>query len=492
MDINYLLLVPVLFPAACAILLTVCPTLKNRGAMDFFVPVSLALELVFTVLCAALAKDGLKILSLTSSLSLTLRPDRFGVVISVLVAVMWLMSGIFSHEYMEDEEHLTRYYAFFLLTEGALMALSFAANYLTMYLSFELMTLLSVPLVLHNGTDKARAAALKYLYYSIFGACLGLLGFFFMGHFGVSTEFVPGGTLDPVKAAGHEGALIAVTFLAVLGFGAKAGMFPLQAWLPTAHPEAPAGASALLSGIITKAGVLAILRVIYFVVGPDLIRGTWAQYALLGLALTTILLGSVLAYKEKVLKRRLAYSTVSQVSYVLFGLFLLEPTALLGAMLHVVCHAVIKNDLFLSAGAIIHKTGKTDVRELRGIGKSMPWVMWSFTIASLGLVGIPPLGGFVSKWYLSQGSLMSGIPVISWLGPAVLIVSALFTAGYLFSITIKGFFPGEDFDYGSLDSREPTWYMRAPLVILAALTVIIGIYPTPVIEFIGPAVSALF
>ena len=175
---------------------------------------------------------------------------------------------------------------------------------------------------------------------------------------------------------GNENLLFAVWLMMMVGFGAKAGMLPLQAWLPTAHPVAPAPASAVLSGLITKAGVMAIIRVTFYLFGAEFLKGSWAQTVLIVLALATVFAGSMLAYKEKVLKKRLAYSTVSQVSYVLFGLFLLNATGFAGALLQMVFHAVVKNLLFLSAGAIIYKTGKTDVRQLTGIGKEMPIVLW--------------------------------------------------------------------------------------------------------------------
>lgn len=476
MNIDYLMLAPILLPAAGAGCLG-AKALKNEGWRRFFVVALLGVELILTVLCAVLSKNGLTLLSLSRGLDVYLKLDLLGVIFSLLVAFMWLMSGLFSQEYMAHEEELGRYYAFLLLSETALMILCFAGNYLTLYLGFELMTLMSVPLALHSQTKAAVNGGFKYLFYSVFGACLGLLGFFTVNTYGVSTVFTPGGVMDPGRVAGHEGFVVAAAFLAVLGFGAKAGMFPLHVWLPAAHPEAPAGASALLSGVITKAGVLSVIRVIFYEFGADTLRGTWAQYVLLALTLVTVFLGSMLAYKEKIFKKRLAYSTVSQVSYILFGLMLLTPTAFTGAVLHVAVHSAIKNALFFTAGAIILKTGKKDVRELRGIGKEMPVTMWCFTLCSLGLVGIPPLGGFASKWYLAAGSLESGIPIFSWLGPVVLLVSALLTAGYLFSITVSAFFPGADHDYGALVKREPTGWITLPLILLTALTAFLGLCP---------------
>ena len=263
----------------------------------------------------------------------------------------------------------------------------------------------------------------------------------------------------------------------IVGFGTKAGMFPMHGWLPTAHPVAPAPASAVLSGVITKAGVLGIIRSVYYVAGPDMIKGTWVQYTWIILSVLTIFMGSMMAYKEKILKKRLAYSTVSQVSYILFGLSVMQPVAFVGALMHVIFHSLVKNTLFVSAGAIICKTGKTKVRQLVGIGKEMPVTMWCFTLVSLTLIGIPPTSAFVSKWYLISGALDSGILGLSWIGPIVLLISALLTAGYLLTISIKAFLPGEDYNYAKLVNHEPTWRMLMPMIVMTALAVILGIWP---------------
>ena len=351
------------------------------------------------------------------------------------------------------------------------------------------MTLLSVPMVVHERTPQAVAAGVKYLVYSIFGAMLGLMGIFFFNHYLGTVTFAPGG-VAPLSGAVTPGLLV-VTFLVILGFGTKAGMFPMHGWLPTAHPVAPAPASAVLSGVITKAGVLAIVRVVYFLVGAKALAGTWVQTAFMILALITVFMGSMLAYREPLLKKRLAYSTVSQVSYVLFGLSCMVPEAFEGALLHVLAHSTIKDALFLCAGAIIHQTGKTMVSDLRGIGKQMPVTIWCWTIASLGLIGIPPTGGFVSKWQLATGSLASGMGALSVIGPVVLIVSALLTAAYLLPVTIYGFFPGSDFDYASLEKKEPGWLMLVPMLLLAAGVVLTGVLAQPLISAFASVASAV-
>ncbi|MBQ0071398.1 MAG: hypothetical protein KBS81_06035, partial [Spirochaetales bacterium] len=360
---------------------------------------------------------------------------------------------------------------------------SLADNLITFYVFFELMTLMSLPLVIHELHKAAIMAGLKYLFYSIAGAFMALFGIFFLSSFGGLGSFTAGGMLDAAKVQNSTGLLLASAFLMIVGFGTKAGMFPMHGWLPTAHPEAPAPASAVLSGVITKMGVLAIIRVVYFTIGAAALRGTWVQYVWLGLTLTTVFMGSMLAYKEKIMKKRLAYSTVSQVSYVLFGLALLNRTAFVGALLHVIFHSLVKNTLFMTAGAIIYKTHKTMVKDLTAIGKEMPITIWCFTLVSLTLVGIPPTSGFVSKWFLATGALETGAPIFAWLGPVVLLVSALLTAGYLLSITIMGFFPGKDFDYSTLEKKEPNLFMTVPLLVMTVLAVVCGMFPSSLVNF---------
>ena len=305
-------------------------------------------------------------------------------------------------------------------------------------------------------------------------------------------------SLPGAAAGGNTAILLIAACACLLGFGVKAGMFPMHAWLPAAHPVAPAPASAALSAVIVKAGVLAVVRVVYYIFGPDFLRGSWVQTAWLTLTLLTVFMGSMLAYREPVLKKRLAYSTVSQLSYILFGLAVMNVTAVTGGLLHVLAHGFIKAVLFLVAGAIICTTGRTRVEELRGIGKEMPLTMWCYTIASLGLIGIPPTGGFISKWYLAIGSLQSNTPafagigpVFRWLGPVVLLVSALLTAGYLLPLTIHGFLPGADYDYAHLQKREPSPWMTVPIVILTVLSVLLGLFPNLLTDRIMGFVSTL-
>ena len=236
----------------------------------------------------------------------------------------------------------------------------------------------------------------------------------------------------------------------------------------------------MLSGVITKMGVLGIIRTIFYIAGAELLRGSWVQYAFMALTLVTVVMGSTLAFNEKLFKKRLAYSTVSQVSYVLFGLSTLTELGFVGACLHIVFHSLIKNTLFMSAGAVIHKTEITEVDGLKGIGKRMPVTMILFTVVSLGLIGIPPTGGFVSKWNLAEGALSAGMKA-GWIGPACLLLSAILTAAYLLSISIRAFFTGES--ELNTEKCEAGWKMLAPMALLALLSVVLGMFPGGLIGY---------
>lgn len=491
-----LMILVVLFPAVCAALCWALPALRGDKARDRFVLCALAVTFVLVIALCLTGDGAITLFSIPESLPVVLSSDGIARLFAVLMSGMWLLSGAFSFQYMTHEGSQRRYYTFYLFTLAALMGLCFAGTLVTMYLFFEMMTLLSVAMVLHSMSKEAVAAGLKYLLYSIAGAMMGLMGVFFFSAKATTPAFVAGGTLDAAWLSTNTPLMLAILFVTIVGFGTKAGMFPMHGWLPTAHPIAPAPASAVLSGVITKAGVLCIIRVLYYVVGADLVRGTWAQTALIILSLITVFMGSMMAFKTNGLKKRLAYSSVSQVSYVLFGLFMLNEVAFRGAMLHVYFHSIMKNLLFLSAGSIIFKTGLTDVRDLTGIGKKMPATLWCFTLAGCSLVGVPPLCGFFSKWQLAQGALSSGVAVFSWLGPVVLLVSALLTCGYLLPISINGFFPGHTGhghgeETAAVESCEVPMNMLVPMIILAVLLFVLGFAPALVEGPVAAVAAAL-
>ncbi len=440
------------------------------------------------VLCVLPARE-LRLMTIQGSLYLALENDLLSKLFLVLISAVWLLAAVFAGPYLRHAGRERQFQGFYTMTLGALMGLALANNFVTLYMFFEMMTLLTVPLVLHSGTPAARRAGLKYLGYSVFGAGMALAGYFFLSHYLTVQRFTGGGVLNPRLAAEHRPLLLNVYFLMMVGFGAKAGMMPMQAWLPTAHPVAPAPASAVLSGIITKGGVLAMMRVTYYLFGADFLRGSWAQYALTALALCTVFTGSMLALKEKVLKKRLAYSTVSQVSYVLFGMLLLSPGGMRGALLQMTFHALAKDALFMAAGAIIMASNFTTVDQLVGIGKRMPKTMLAFSAAALSIIGIPPMSGFISKWYLAAAALNSESRLVGYLGVAMLILSALMTAGYLLPIAVRGFFPGRDV---LVEYREVGPQMTVPMLLLAAAVLLLGLFPNGLQAWISLLLPQIF
>lgn len=491
------LLLPILFPTAAGIAILALPNKafafgrpgkERRGICSVTggMFVITALLLLYALLSTS-SKDMPQVaFFLTRKLPIQFGFDEIGRIFAVTVSAVMLLAGIFSFVYMKHEHREKRYYGFYLIMYGMLNGLCFADNLVTFYLFYELMTVVSMPLVLHTQTKEAVLAGLKYLFYSFCGAYMVLFGLFCLNRFCLSNTltFGAGGILDMTLVEGHETLLLVTAFLMILGFGVKAGMFPLHAWLTAAHPAAPAPVSAVLSGIVVKAGVLGMIRVVYYLFGTRFLAGTWVQYTWLILSLITILMGSMMAYMEKVFKKRLAYSTISQAAYILFGLALMQETAFTGAILHTVFHALIKAALFLTAGAVIYQTGRKNVSELRGIGKEMPIVMWCYTIASLALIGIPPASGFISKWYLAMGALDFPVRAYAYIGVIALLVSALLTAGYLLPIALKGFFVGDDYDYGALKKREPSKMMTVPLIVLAAAALLLGMFPGGLISYV--------
>ena len=476
-----LLLASFLFPMAAGVCVSLMKGTKEKARNLQYTAVLLLTDLLGVL--ALLYGEPVTLFRMTEKAVMGFSLDNFGRITLAAVLVLYSAVCFYAFEYMKMEERPTVFFGFFFVSMGALMAVCMSANLVTLYFCFELATLSSVPLVLHEMTKDAVAAGLKYLFYSIAGALLGLLAVFFVYYYSNGDgRFVMGGFMDQALLKGHESVFLAVIFAGILGFGTKAGMYPMHGWLPTAHPIAPAPASALLSGIIAKAGIISVVRLVYFSVGAEMLADTWVQTAWMCLAMLTVLMGSMCAFREKVMKKRLAYSTVSQISYIMLGLSLLSPEGLKGGVLHLLSHAVSKGCLFLVAGIFIYRLGKRNVADLKGIGKQMPVTMWCFMIASLSLVGIPPMGGFTSKWALAGAAIGSGRGVFSILPPVVLLISALLTAGYLFPVAIDAFFPGHDFDDSGMEKKEPNALMTIPLMVLCLAALIVGVYGTQIVE----------
>ncbi|MGX8714556.1 MAG: complex I subunit 5 family protein, partial [Lachnospiraceae bacterium] len=388
-----LLIVTLLFPVIAGIASSVC-RVDGKTRNSCYAAVLAGSDLLVLLTCV---KGGeITLFHLFEHVTFAFRVDELTRYFLIAVVLLYTAATVYAFEYMTIEHRQPVFFGAIFTSMGAIIAVALSANLVTMYCCFEALSLTSFVLIIHEMDKAAVAAGLKYLFYSIAGALMGMFAMFVLYAFASGdTTFAMGGFLDLNLAAGHEDRLLLAAITGIIGFGAKAGMFPMNGWLPTAHPICPAPASSLMSGIIAKAGIFCVIRLVYFSIGAQFLRGTWVQTAWICLAMTTIFLGSMMAFQEKVTKKRLAYSSVSQISYIMLGLSMLTDDGLRGGLVHLLSHCASKGCLFLCAGVFIYKLGKKRVDQLKGIGRQMPVTMWCFMIAAMSLVGIPPMGGFV-------------------------------------------------------------------------------------------------
>lgn len=479
-------LLPVIFPIIAGIALLPVK-FKSRKQREMWVLSIVVLNAIFALYAIfGAGSPYVTLFTFNSKLSLALHVDGLSKVFGTMVSILWIITTIYAFEYMTHEGHEDRFFAFFIMTFGVVVGIAFAANFLTLYLFYEFLTLATLPLVMHQFDNKARHAGKTYVIYMMFGASLAFIGFVFIYCFGTTTDFVMGGVLNRNLVAGNEDVLRLVFVMAFFGFGVKAAVFPFWRWLPKAS-VAPTPVTALLHAVaVVKSGVFAIIRLIYYSFGTSFLIGTWAQNVVLIAAAITIVFGSTVALRTPHVKRRFAYSTVSNLSYIVFGVALMTPAGLGAGLLHMVYHAVIKITLFFTAGAILYKTHREYLYEMEGFGRLMPITFATMTIAGLGLIGVPPFAGFHSKWALATAAVNSGNPV-AYIGIGALIISALLTALYIFYIVVRAYFPREKtYPEGYYDHvSDPNKYMTVPLVLLAIVSVIIGIFPEPLINFLN-------
>ncbi len=423
---------------------------------------------------------------LTGNLEFALRLDGLGSVFACLIAALWPLATLYAFEYMRHEERTTSFFAFYTMTYGVTMGVALSANLVTMYLFYELLTLVSVYLVMHPMTKKALRASRIYLYYSIGGAAFAFLSLVFLIVYGNTTDFILGGVLNMEKIGDQVQMMLAVYVMAFLGFGVKAAIFPFQGWLPKAS-VAPTPVTALLHAVaVVKSGAFAVMRLTYYCFGADFVRGTWAHFLVMSIAMISIIYGSTMAVKETHFKRRLAYSTISNLSYVLLGVTMMSTAGLLAGLSHLVIHAIMKIGSFFCAGAVLHQSGKEYVDEMDGMGRRMPFVFAMFTLFSLSLTGIPLFGGFISKWNIAAAAMETAKEIpYAYAAVAVLLYSALMTAIYMFTVVVRAWFPSPGYDRTSIEGvTDPNWEMKLPLVLFAVAIVAIGLHAEPLISLL--------
>lgn len=466
---------------------------KKRWHMEVFLESAVILNSILVWYLLLHHSDSTFLLAhFTGDLSICFKVDGMGMVFAGLVSALWPFATLYAFEYMTKEEHEKIFFLFYTMTYGITLGIALSANLLTMYFFYELLTLVTVPLVMHTLTREAILASRKYLYYSLGGAAFAFIGLIMIIIYGTTTDFILGGVLDLTKIGGRTNVLLFVYVMAFLGFGVKAAVFPFNSWLPQAG-VAPTPVTALLHAVaVVKSGAFAIIRLTYYSFGVDFLKGTWAQTTVMLVVMFTIVYGCSRAVKETHLKRRLAYSTISNLSYILFGVTIMTPLGLVGALTHLIFHAVIKICSFFCAGAIIHQTEKQYVHELDGMGYRMPCVFGIFTLSALALMGVPGLAGFISKWNLASAAVDSGNPV-AYFGIACLLISALLTAIYMLTIVVRAFFPGKDFDDSSIkEFKDPNWKMLLPLFVFVFFIIAFGLYSQPLTDFFRDVAAGLY
>ena len=412
------------------------------------------------------------------------RVDAMGMLFALVASSLWILTSAYSIGYMRglNEHSQTRYFCYFAFALSATIGVAFSANLLTLYLFYEMLSFATYPLVTHHQDKEARSSGRKYLLY-ILGTSIGfvlpamLICYDLTG----TLEFAKQGFL---AGTGSKPLMAFLMVLLIFGF-AKVAIMPLHSWLPAAM-VAPTPVSALLHAVaVVKVGAFSVLRVITGVFGSDLLTSLHLGTVICYIAAFTIIVASLIALSQDELKRRLAFSTIGQLSYIVLGVALLSPMGMIGGMTHIAMHAFGKITLFFCAGAIAVATGKKYISQMVGIGKRMPITMTAFFIGSLSVIGLPPTGGFFSKWYMVLGTLQAG----QWPMLIVLLVSSLLNAAYFLPIVYKAFFCTEE--ESMFDNRmqeAPPWCV-VPLVVTAICSIVLFFYPTPFLNLAALAIG---
>jgi multicomponent Na+:H+ antiporter subunit D len=412
--------------------------------------------------------------ALLPGLDLVLRVRPLSLLFLILSAGLWLVTTLYAIGYLEDSPNRSRFFGFFSLCVTATVGVAMAGNLLTFLLFFELLTLTTYPLVVHRGSEAARRAGQVYLAHTVIAGALLLAGTVWLYTLTGTLEFRPRGFVADLVPT-HRWSLIAIFVLLIIGVGVKAALVPLHGWLPRAM-VAPAPVSALLHAVaVVKAGAFGIILVVYDVFGVEVAAELGVTGPLAAVAAITILYGSLRALFQDNLKRRLAFSTVSQVSYIVLGVAIVGPLATVGGLVHLVHQGVMKITLFFCAGNLAETLGVHKVSEMNGVGRRMPWTMLAFTIGVFGMIGLPPVAGFVSKWYLSLGAMEAGV---QW--PIYLLAgSSLLNAAYFLPILHAAWFREppdawpQERDFGG---KETAWLLLLPPLITGALSLLIGLF----------------
>lgn len=413
--------------------------------------------------------------SLMPNLTLKLHADSFSLLFVGLSAVLWLLTTVYAIGYLEGMPNRSRFFGFFSLCVSTTVGIAMAGNLITLLIFYELLSLTTYPLVVHRGNTVSLKAGRTYLFYTMLGGATLLVGVIWLQSLAGSIDFRATGVLGTLSS-GHYPQLRFIFIMLMVGFGVKAALVPLHGWLPVAM-AAPAPVSALLHAVaVVKAGAFGIVRVVYDVYGIEFCHSLGVLRYLAIAAGITIFYGSFRALYQDDLKRCLAYSTVSQVSYIVLGVAIFGPMATIGGIVHLVHQGIMKITLFFCAGNFAETLGIHKISEMNGVGRRMPLTMAAFTVGALGMIGVPPIAGFFSKWYIGMG----GLDDDQYWVPLVLICSSILNAAYFLPILYRGWFRenagGWDQARMSPTRYETSMLLLAPPLITAALSVMAGVF----------------
>lgn len=414
-------------------------------------------------------------LPLLPELDFVLRADALSLLFVSLSSVLWLLTTIYAIGYLENSPHRSRFFGFFSLCVTATVGVALAGNLITFLLFYELLTLATYPLIVHRGTEVARLAGRTYLRFTIAGGALLLIGTVWLYSLFGTLEFTHRGIMAGSEiAALNRDTLIVIFVLLIVGLGVKAVLVPFHGWLLQAM-VAPAPVSALLHAVaVVKAGAFGIVRVVYDVYGIEFAADLGVTLPLAVMAAVTIIYASVRALFQDDLKRRLAYSTISQVSYITLGIATVGPIAAIGGIVHLVHQGLMKITLFFCAGNLAETLGVHKISEMDGVARRMPWTMAAFTLGALGMIGVPPLAGFVSKWYLGTGAMAAGQDWII----LILVASSVLNAAYFLPIIYAAWFKepkGAWPDERRRGRMETRWMLLLPPLVTALLVLGVGL-----------------
>lgn len=479
---NYLIILPIILPLALGYASQFIKFENDEKRATYSIICTTINSVIVFASLLLMRGTSVNIINFTDTLNITFKIDGLGCVFAAMVSFLWPLATIYASEYMKHEGKMLKFFCFYLMTFGVTIGLAFSANMLTMYLCYEALTFITLPLVMHSMDKRAEYAGKKYLIYSVGGASLSFVGMMIVLFYNHSLDFTYGGIVTVQNTP-----ILIAYLLMFIGFGVKAAIFPLHGWLPGAS-VAPTTVTALLHAVaVVKAGVFAIMRTTFYLFGTDVVKGTLVQTVVMTIAIITICFGSWSAVKSRHLKRRLAYSTVSQLAYIVFGITLMTTDGFKGSMSHMLFHAFIKIVLFYTAGAILYTNHKEYVDDLEGYAKKMPKTFALFTICSIALIGIPPLPGFLSKYTLATAAFReaSMTNIFPFIGVCALMFSAFMTAIYLLEIITMAYFPSKDFDMKSLDHvKEAPSRLLIPMAIITVLMVSITFWATPLFNIL--------